>query len=72
MRRASLNPVGAERTRRPRHTRGFLNDPAELPSDPTAGERARAIREHSGDIHIITDPTDVRASRLGSEELPSD
>ncbi len=72
MRRASLNPGGAERVRRPRHTRGFVTDPARLPTDPTAGERARAIRERNVDEHIITDPTDVRASARGSAELPRD
>jgi hypothetical protein len=28
--------------------------------DPTAGERARAIRAHPGDRHPIVDPTDPR------------
>lgn len=34
---------------RPRETR-----------DPTAGERARAIREHPEDAQVILDPTDPR------------
>jgi hypothetical protein len=65
-----LNPGGAERARRPRRTRGFVTDPARLPTDPTAGERARAIASSRVDEHIITDPTDTRASELGSAELP--
>jgi hypothetical protein len=28
--------------------------------DPTAGERARAIRAHPGAFHAIVDPTDPR------------
>ncbi len=70
MRRAPLNSGSAEPARRPRHARGFDNDPTQLPTDPTAGERARAIRERGGEEHIITDPTNGRASVLGSAELP--
>jgi hypothetical protein len=65
-----LNPDSAEPARRSRHTRRPVNVPAQLPTDPTAGERARAIRERAGDLHIITDPTDARASALGSAERP--
>ena len=32
--------------------------------DPTAGERAREIRAHSGDPQRITDPTDPRYGKL--------
>lgn len=39
--------------------------------DPTAGARARAIREHPGVPQHIPDPTDPRYSQLLTDPVPA-
>jgi hypothetical protein len=78
MNRQPIDPTAGERARRMRSSSEDrpiaaqpvvrLTDPVVLVTDPTAGERARAIGERPGGVHIVADPTDARASRLGARE----
>jgi hypothetical protein len=73
-----IDPTAGERARQMRAAREDrpvaaepivrLADPVVLVTDPTAGRRAQAIREHSGGAHIVPDPTDTRASHRGARE----